>query len=171
MGVIMQCNDMTEKHSGKIVLDAVDALILKCLLNDVRLPFKAIAGVVKVDERTVARRVETMKRDGVFREIAEVDWIGLGSGTVAYVGCKTSAGHDQRAKLYRFISKQPRIVESYATVGQNEYLLKIVTRDVHELREEVLTPMEPLTSDLATSIISSQIKRPDYSSALSLFEV
>jgi hypothetical protein len=31
--------------------------------------------------------------------------------------------------------------------------------------------MEPLTSDLATSIISSQIKRPDYSSALSLFEV
>jgi DNA-binding Lrp family transcriptional regulator len=134
------------------------------------LPFKAIAGAVKVDERTVARRVQMMKREGIFREIAEVDWIGLGRGTVAYVGCKTSAGDDQRAKLYRFISKQPRVVESYSTVGQFEYLLKIVARDVHELREEVLTPMEPLTSDLATSIISSQIKRPDYSSALSLLE-
>src|ERR1700674_4157061 len=148
MPVIMGCNGMTEKNSGKITMDAVDALILRCLLNDVRLPYRAIAGMVKVDERTVARRVETMKSDGVFREIAEVDWIGLGRGTVAYVGCKTSAGDDQRAKLYRFISKQPQVVESYSTVGQNEYLLKTVTRDVHELREEVLTPMEPLTTDL-----------------------
>src|SRR5689334_11785586 len=153
---------MTE-NSGKITMDAADALILKCLLNDVRLPFRTIAKAVRMDERTVARRVETMKRDGIFREVAEVDWIGLDRGTVAYVGCKTSGGEDQGAKLYRFISKQPRIVESYSTVGQNEYLLKTVTKNVHELREEVLTPMEPLTSDLATSIISSQIKRPDYS--------
>ena len=161
---------MAEKRPGTTTMDAVDARILRSLLNDVRLPFKAIAGEVNVDERTVARRVQTMKREGIFREIAEVDWIGLGRGTVAYVGCKTSAGDDQRAKLYRFISKQPMVVESYSTVGQYEYLLKIVARDVHELREEVLTPMEPLTSDLATSIISSQIKRPDYSSALSLLE-
>ena len=167
----MRYNGMSENNSGKITMDAVDASILKCLLNDVRLPFRAIAREVRMDERTVARRVETMKREGVFREVAEVDWVGLGRGTVAYVGCKTSGGEDQGAKLYRFISKQPRIVESYSTVGQNEYLLKTVTKNVHELREEVLTPMEPLTSDLATSIISSQIKRPDYSSALSLFEV
>jgi DNA-binding Lrp family transcriptional regulator len=166
----MRYNGMSENNSGKITMDAVDASILKCLLNDVRLPFRAIAREVRMDERTVARRVETMKREGVFREVAEVDWVGLGRGTVAYVGCKTSGGEDQGAKLYRFISKQPRIVESYSTVGQNEYLLKTVTKNVHELREEVLTPMEPLTSDLATSIISSQIKRPDYSSALSLFE-
>src|SRR5580700_10582761 len=128
MPPVMWCNSMTEKHPGTTTMDAVDARILKCLLNDVRLPFKAIAGVVKVDERTVARRVEMMKKDGVFREIAEVDWIGLGKGTVAYVGCKTSAGDDQRARLYRFISKQPLIVESYSTVGQYEYLLKTVTR-------------------------------------------
>jgi DNA-binding Lrp family transcriptional regulator len=171
MSVITWHNGMTEKHSSTTTMDAVDTRILKCLLNDVRLPFRTIAGEVKVDERTVARRVQVMKKDGIFRETAEVDWIGLGKGTVAYVGCKTSAGDDQRAKLYRFITKQPRIVESYLTVGQNEYLLKTVTRDIHELREEVLTPLEPLTSDLATSIISSQIKRPDYSSALSLFEV
>ena len=113
MPVIMWCNGMTEKHPDTTTMDAVDARILKCLLNDVRLPFKAIAGVVKVDERTVARRVDMMKRNGVFREIAEVDWIGLGRGTVAYVGCKTSAGEDQRSRLYRFISKQPLIVESY----------------------------------------------------------
>jgi Lrp/AsnC family transcriptional regulator len=170
MSVIMWYNSMTEKHSGTTRMDALDSRILRCLLNDVRLPFRAIAEVVRVDERTVARRVEMMKMGGIFREIADVDWIGLGRGTVAYVGCKTSAGDDQRAKLYSFITKQPRIVESYSTVGQSEYLMKIVSKDLHELREEVLTPMEPLTSDLATSIISSQIKRPDYSSALSLLE-
>jgi len=162
---------MTGKRSDTIRVDGVDLLILKCLLDDARSPFKAIAGEVGIDERTVARRVQTMKKDGIFRETAEIDWVGLGTGTVAYVGCKTATGDDQGANLYTFINKQPRIVEAYSTVGQNEYLLKIVASDVHDLREEVLRPMEPLTSDLATSIISSQIKRPDYSSAVALLEV
>jgi len=162
---------MTGRHSNTVRVDDVDLLILKCILNDARLPFKSIAGEVGIDERTVAKRVQTMKKDGIFRETAEIDWVSLGVGTVAYVGCKTSAGDDKRGRLYRFISQEPRIVEAYSTVGQNEYLLKIVASDVHGLREEVLKPMEPLTSDLATSIISSQIKRPDYSSALSLLEV
>lgn len=162
---------MAGKHSDRIGVDRVDLLILKCLLNDARSPFKSIAGEVGIDERTVAKRVQTMKKDGAFRETADIDWVGLDMGTVAYVGCKTSAGDDKRGRLYRFISQQPRIVESYSTVGQNEYLLKIVASDVQDLREEVLRPMEPLTSDLATSIISSQIKRPDYSSALALLEL
>jgi len=111
-----------------------------------------------------------MKKEGIFKETVEIDWIGLGTRTVAYVGCRTSAGVGQREELYSFVNRQPRIVESFSTVGQNEYLLKTITSDVHALREEILTPLEPLTSDLATSIISSQIKRPDYSSALSMLE-
>jgi Lrp/AsnC family transcriptional regulator for asnA, asnC and gidA len=162
---------MPEKYSSKARIDEVDARILNLLVRDVRMPFRTIATEIGIDERTVARRVQTMKREGVFRETADIDWIDLGTATVAYVGCKTSAGDEQRAKLYKFITEQPRIVESFLTVGQSEYLLKTVTSDVRELREEVLTPMEPLTSDLATSIISSQIKRPDYSSALTLLKV
>lgn len=162
---------MSGRASSKSRVDSVDSLVLKWLVNDVRLPFRTIASKVGIDERTVARRVQAMKDGGVFRETAEIDWVGLGKATVAYVGCKTSAGDDQKGKLYRFISEQPRIVESFSTVGHSEYLLKIVASSVRDLREEVLTPMEPLTSDLATSIISSQIKRPDYSSVLSLLEV
>ncbi|MDA4122800.1 MAG: Lrp/AsnC family transcriptional regulator [Thaumarchaeota archaeon] len=162
---------MVEKHPSKVRVDAVDARILNWLVRDVSMPFRTIAAKVGIDERTVARRVQTMKKQGVFRETAEIDWVDLGTVTVAYVGCKTSAGDEQRAKLYKFISGQPRIVESFLTVGQSEYLLKTVTGSVRELREEVLMPMEPLTSDLSTSIISSQIKRPNYSSALSLLEV
>jgi len=159
-----------EKTYGRNRVDAIDTLILKCLLNDSRSPFRSIAGEVGIDERTVARRVGAMKKEGIFKETVEIDWIGLGTRTVAYVGCRTSAGVGQREELYSFVNRQPRIVESFSTVGQNEYLLKTITSDVHALREEILTPLEPLTSDLATSIISSQIKRPDYSSALSMLE-
>ena len=168
----MYHNDVTEKRSDAIQVDKADLHILKCLVNDARSPFKTVAAAVGLDERTVARRVEMMKEKGTFRATGEVDWVGLlGAGTVAYVGCKTAAGDDSRARLYKFINRQPRIVESFATVGQSEYLLKIVATGVRDLREEVLRPLEPLTSDLTTSIISSQIKRPDYASALSLLEV
>ncbi|MGH9919780.1 MAG: Lrp/AsnC family transcriptional regulator, partial [Nitrososphaerales archaeon] len=131
---------MVSNNSSRARVDEVDARILNWLVKDVRMPFRTIAAKVGIDERTVARRVQTMKKEGVFRETAEIDWVDLGTVTVAYVGCKTSAGDEQRAKLYKFINQQPRIVESFLTVGQNEYLLKTVTADVRELREEVLTP-------------------------------
>jgi len=86
---------------------------------------------------------------------------------VAPQGCKASAGEDQKPRLYRFINRQTRIMERFSTVGRDEYVLKPVTSNVYDLREEVLTPIEPLTS--GRDHIASQIKRPNYSS-MSLLE-
>jgi DNA-binding Lrp family transcriptional regulator len=144
-------------------IEPLDAEILRHLAEDVRQPYNLIAGKLGVDERTIARRVQKMKEASLLRTTIDIDWFRLGFSAIAYVGCRTSMGQEQRAKLYKLIESEPRILESFSTVGSNEYVLKIVSKDVRSLREDVLAPLEPLTTDLSTSIISSQVKRPNYS--------
>lgn len=59
------------------------------------------------------------------------------------------------------VRTDPRVVEAYATIGAHEYFLKVLERDLQRLRNEVLRALEPLTADLAASVISSQIKQSD----------
>jgi Lrp/AsnC family leucine-responsive transcriptional regulator len=152
---------MKDKEDASI--DALDAKILTHLIEDVRQSYNVVGEKIGVDERTVARRVQRMKDSAILRTTVDIDWLRLGFGAMAYVGCRTSMGHEQRTRLYKLVEEQPHILESFSTVGSNEYVLKILSKDVHSLREEVLAPLEPLTTDLNTSIISSQVKRPNYS--------
>jgi DNA-binding Lrp family transcriptional regulator len=75
-----------------------------------------------------------------------------------YVGSETGLGEKDVSKLYEFIRKEPRVVEAYATIGDEEYFFQVVEENIQRLREEVLRPLEPLTADLSSSIISSKIK-------------
>lgn len=146
--------------------DELDLKILEHLVENSGIEFKQLAKALEVDERTVARHIERMKQREVFRTTIEIDWQRLGVGASALVGSTTALGDRDVAKLYDFIRNDPRITEAYATVGAHEYLLKILETDLQRLRDGVLRPLEPLTADLAASIISSQMKRRDESSFL-----
>jgi DNA-binding Lrp family transcriptional regulator len=82
----------------------------------------------------------------------------LGLDVSAYVGSETGFGEIDVSKLYEFIRKEPRVVEGYATIGDEEYFFQVVEENIQRLREKVLRPLEALTADLSSSIISSKIK-------------
>lgn len=138
--------------------DELDLLILEYLAKDAETQFKQIAESLKVDQRTVAKRVNGMKEHGVIRNKIEIDWSKLGFTISAYVGSETGLGQGDVAKLYEFIRKEPRIIAAYETIGDEEYFLQVVEENIQRLRTEVLRPLEPLTADLTSSIISSKIK-------------
>ena len=43
-------------------------------------------------------------------------------------------------------------------IGDEEYFLQVVEENIQSLRTKVLRPIEPLTADLTSSIISYKIK-------------
>ena len=148
---------------GKIIeyqytSDELDLMILEHLAQDPNSQFKKLAKSLKVDQRTIAKRVNKMKDSGVIRNKIEIDWSRLGLDVSAYVGSETGLGEKDVGKLYEFIRKEPRVVEAYATIGDEEYFFQVVEENIQKLREEVLRPLEPLTADLSSSIISSKIK-------------
>jgi len=138
--------------------DDLDIQILQLLAKDAKMQFKQIAESLDVDQRTVAKRINCMREKGVIRDKVEIDWSRLGFGISAYVGSETGLGQRDVAKLYEFIAKEPRVIAAYETIGDEEYFLQVVEENVQSLRTEVLGPLEPLTADLRSSIISSKIK-------------
>ncbi len=145
---------------------SLDFEILRALMEDATVQTKELAKKLGVDKRTLAKHLDRMKKRGLIRFTVQINWSLLGAGISAYLGSTTGLGEEDVAKLYDFIRREPRVVEAYSTVGSNEYFLKILDVNLQTFREEVLRRLEPLTADLSTSIISSQIKAEDYAALL-----
>ena len=144
-------------------VDSLDLAILEKMLSDGRIKFKELARTTKSDQRTIASRFERMTRLGIVKRVTiEVDWSKIGLTATAYMGSTTALGEEDRKKLFDFIRGEPRILEADATIGSHEYFLKVVDLDIAALRAEICAPLEPLTVDLTTSLVTNSIKRTDY---------
>ncbi|HJU13964.1 MAG TPA: Lrp/AsnC family transcriptional regulator [Candidatus Nitrosotalea sp.] len=143
------------------VPDELDLMILEYMAKDASMQFKQLASVLRVDQRTIAKRVGAMKDAGVFRHKIDIDWSWLGIGISAYVGAETGLGVEDVKSMQEYVKKEPRVIEAYSTIGDQEYFFKVMETDLQSLREEVMTRFEPITAKLTSSIISSQIKQSD----------
>jgi DNA-binding Lrp family transcriptional regulator len=143
------------------VPDELDLMILEYMIKDANIQFKQLAELLKVDQRTVAKRISKMKEEGVIKHKIEINWSRLGLGISAYVGAETGLGEEDVKRLHEYIRKEPRITEAYSTIGDQEYYFKVVETDLQNLREEVMRQFEPITAKLTSSIISSELKHQD----------
>jgi DNA-binding Lrp family transcriptional regulator len=143
------------------VPDELDLMILEYMAKDANVQFKQLAQSLKVDQRTIAKRVSKMKENGVIRNKIEIEWSRLGLIISAYVGAETGLGEADVARLHEYIKKEPRIIEAYSTIGDQEYYFKAVETDLQSLRDEVMVRFEPITAKLTSSIVSSRLKQQD----------
>ena len=144
-----------------IVPDELVIMILEYMAKDANIQFKQLAEMLKVDQRTIAKRVNSMKENGVFKNKIVIDWSRLGVAIAAYVGAETGLSEDDVKRMHEYLRKEPRVAEAYSTIGDQEYFFKVMETDLQSLREEVMTRFEPITAKLTSSIVSSQIKQQD----------
>ena len=108
------------------VPDELDLMILEYMAKDASMQFKQLAEILKVDQRTIAKRVNNMKERGVFNHKIEIDWTRLGIGISAYVGAETGLGEEDVRKMQDYIRMEPRVLEAYSTIGDQDYFFKIM---------------------------------------------
>jgi len=140
---------------------------MQLLAEDGSLSYKGLADKLGVDKRTVAKHFEELKKNGVLKITADINWPMIGVGASAFVGTMTALGDEDVAKLYDYIRREPRVIEAFSTVGSDEYFLYVLDTDLQTMREEVLRKLEPLTADLSTAIVSSRIKAKNHAAFLS----
>jgi DNA-binding Lrp family transcriptional regulator len=164
----MISNDRRRAHDDSAFeADALDLKIMRLLAEDGSLSYKELADKLGVDKRTVAKHFEELKRNGVLKITADINWPLIGVGAFAFVGTMTALGDEDVAKLYEYIRREPRVIEAFSTVGSDEYFLTVLDTDLQTLREEVLRKLEPLTADLSTAIVSTRIKAKNHAAFLS----
>jgi DNA-binding Lrp family transcriptional regulator len=145
------------------VPDELDLLVLEKMIEDSTITFKQLATLTKSDQRTIAKRYEHLKREGIVRRATiDVDWSKLGLTATAFIGTATSHGDESRRRMSEFIEHEPRVLEAYTTLGSHEYSMTVLDSNIEKLRGGVCDKLEPLTMGLSTSVVVKSVKRRDY---------
>lgn len=144
-------------------LDAVDLRILELLQEDSALSIAEIAERVGLSSSPAWRRIERLKKAGVItRQVTLLDCEKLGLTFEVFASVKLQL--PTRENLDRFeqaVASWPEVVECATVTGAIDYMLRVVTTDMHAyddfLRDKMLAL--GLVSDVQSRIVMRVPKR------------
>lgn len=146
-----------------VELDSVDIRILDLLQHDASVSIAEIAEKVGLSSSPAWRRIERLKRVGVVtRQVTLLDHDKLGLTFEVFASVKLQL--PSRENLERFeaaVASWPEVVECATVTGAVDYMLRILTRDIHAyddfLRDKMLAL--GLVSDVQSRIVMRVPKR------------
>jgi len=143
-------------------LDRTDLKILDALQQEANLSAAEVAERVGLTPTTAWRRISKLEEDGVIRRrvaLLDREAVGLSVMVFAHVRLSTQ-GREAIAKFEQAVRKHPEILECYTTLGEMDFLLRIVTRDIKAYEAFFLDHLSrfPMVQVVRTSIALSPIK-------------
>lgn len=113
-------------------LDRSDRLILDLLQREGALPVAEVAARTGLSTTTCWRRIQQLEHDGVIRgRVALLDRSALGLDVTIFAHVKLSTqGRDAIAAFAEAIRERPEVLDCYTTMGEWDFMLRIVTKDI-----------------------------------------
>jgi Lrp/AsnC family transcriptional regulator len=114
------------------MLDEIDRRILGLLQAEAALTAADVAAKVGLSQSPCWRRIARLEREGyIQRRVAVLDRRRLGLDVTVYVQVRAARGDaDALAEFERRVREFPEVLECHMLMGEVDYLLKVVTRDV-----------------------------------------
>ncbi len=144
-------------------LDAIDAKILDLLQQDASLSIADIAERVGLSSSPCWRRIERLKKVGIITgqvTLLDREKLGLSFEVIASVKLQLPT-RENLEKFELAVVKWPEIVDCVTVTGAVDYMLRIITTDMHAyddlLRDKILAL--GLVSDVQSRIVMRVAKR------------
>ncbi len=144
-------------------LDAIDRRILDLLQRDAGLSIAEIAEQVGLSSSPAWRRIERLKKLGVILKqvtLLDPEKLGLNFEVIASVKLQLPT-RDNLERFEAAAANWPEVVDCVTVTGAVDYMLRIVTRDIHAyddfLRDRMLA--SGLVSDVQSRIVIRVSKR------------
>jgi Lrp/AsnC family transcriptional regulator len=120
------------EESTRQRLDRSDRLILNLLQREGALPVAEVAARTGLSTTTCWRRIQQLEQDGVIRgRVALLDRSALGLDVTIFAHVKLSTqGRDAIAAFAEAIRDRPEVLDCYTTMGEWDFMLRIVTKDI-----------------------------------------
>ncbi len=114
-------------------LDAVDARILDLIQHDAGLSVAEIAERVGLSSSPCWRRIKRLEDVGVIqRRVTLLDGEKLGLAFEVYLEVKLTLPTSDNLELFdRAVSSWPEVAHCATVTGGMDYVLRVVTRDIH----------------------------------------
>lgn len=150
-------------------LDEIDYLLLGLVQVDASRPLHDLGNLVGLSTSAVQRRLTRLRAAGVIRaEVALIDPAAVGVGLTAVVlVALVDDDADRHAAFRERMLTEPAVQQCYSIVGQWDYVVVLVTRDLAANRElsrrlfvadgavrryETLPAIEPVKSGLTVPL-------------------
>ena len=113
-------------------LDRVDRRILDLLQREGALSVAEVAARTALSTTTCWRRIQQLESRGVIRgRVALLDRTALGLDVTIFAHVKLSTqGRDAIAAFAEAIRDRPEVLDCYTTMGEWDFMLRIVTKDI-----------------------------------------
>lgn len=113
-------------------LDKVDRRILDLLQREGALSVAEVASRTGLSTTTCWRRIQNMEQSGVIKgRVALLDRAALGLDVTIFAHVKLSSqGRDSIAAFAEAIRERPEVLDCYTTMGEWDFMLRVVTRDI-----------------------------------------
>ncbi len=149
-------------------LDSTDLAILSWLQRDSSASVGEIAERVGLSQSPCWRRIQRLERSGyVLERVALLDRRKLGLNLEVFVQVRFSReGSGQLAEFESAIRNAPEVVECYMLMGDVDFLLRVVTRDVESyehflrLKLAVIPGVRSINSTIALSTVKASHALP-----------
>ncbi|MFO0452916.1 MAG: Lrp/AsnC family transcriptional regulator [Pseudomonadota bacterium] len=156
------------KQSVRTELDRTDLRILDALQRDGALSAAELAERVGLAVTTCWRRVRRLEDTGVIRgRVALLDREQVGLGVTVFAHVKLSAhGRDNLARFDQAIRKHPEVLECYTLMGDWDFLLRIVARDIKGYEaffldhRSKIAGVQSVSSSIAMTVVKETTQLP-----------
>lgn len=150
------------ENKTTISITETDRRILSLLQNDGGMSVAEIAERVGLSQSPCWRRISRLEQEGIIRKrVALLDQQKLGLGVTIFVNVRLSAHQNQSLMEFeQAVCAFPEVMECYTTTGTMDFLLRIVTSDIHAYEtffRNHLSQM-PAVQEVHSSIAITQLK-------------
>lgn len=144
------------------VLDRVDYRILDLVQREGALPVAEVAARTGLSTTTCWRRLQHLEQTGVIRgRVAVLDRAAVGLDVTIFAHVKLSTqGRDAISAFAEAIRERPEVLDCYTTMGEWDFMLRIVTRDIKAYEAFYLDHLSklPYVQSINSSVTVTVIK-------------
>lgn len=144
-------------------LDATDKRILEMLQADSKVNIKEIAAALNLTKTPVYERIKRYEREGIIKKyVAILNKEAVGNFMVVF--CSVSLESQKIKEIEAFnaaVAKIPEVLECYLMGGANDFLLKVVVRDLkayHRFSSGKLAQL-PNVAQIKSTFVLNEVKR------------
>jgi Lrp/AsnC family transcriptional regulator len=150
------------EEKSRHVLDRLDRRILDLLQREGALSVAEVASRTGLSTTTCWRRIQTMEAQGVILgRVALLDRSALGLDVTIFAHVKLSTqGRDAIAAFAEAIRERPEVLDCYTTMGEWDFMLRIVTKDIKAYEAFYLDHLSklPYVQSINSSVTVTVIK-------------
>ena len=145
-----------------IKIDKVDREIIRLLQEDAELSAAAVGERIGLSQSPCWRRIQRLKDDGLIQgQLMRFDRKKLGFDILVFAQVKLTAhGRSKVPEFAETIREFPEVQECHLVLGNIDFLLRIVARDIEEYERFFFEKLSHLAEiqEVHSNIVLSEIK-------------